>query len=62
MFCEKGDPTGSFFVGIKIKEMSVFKKYGSGENLVGVMRFLTVLHTCLAFLNEVKNPGRGCRY
>lgn len=62
MFYEKGDPRGSFFVGIKIKEMSVFKKYGSGENLVGVMRFLTVLHTCLAFLNEVKNPGRGCRY
>lgn len=34
MFYEKGDPRGSFFVGIKIKEMSVFKKYGSGENLV----------------------------
>ena len=27
---KKGDPRGSFFVGIK--EMSVFKKYGSGEN------------------------------
>lgn len=36
---KKGDPRGSFFVGIKIKEMSVFKKYGSGENLAGVMRF-----------------------
>ena len=23
---KKGDPRGSFFVGIKIKEMSVFKK------------------------------------
>lgn len=45
---------GSFFVGIKIKEMSVFKKYGGGENLAGVMCFSTVLHSCLSFLNEGK--------
>lgn len=48
---KKGDPRGSFFVGIK--EMSVFKKYGSGENLAGVMRFSMVL----PFLYRNAFPG-----